>query len=58
MSQLLPEYSNGPSARLTSSHYLTLTWATFYGLIVMKLINGPDKKLKGGEHKPESEVSK
>jgi len=24
----------------------------------MKLINGPDKKLKGGEHKAESEVSK
>jgi hypothetical protein len=35
-------------------HYLTPTWEIFCDSIAMKLINGPGKKLKGGEHKLKS----
>jgi len=31
-----------------------LTWEIFYDSTAMKLIDGPDKKLKGGEHKQKS----
>jgi hypothetical protein len=54
MSRLLPEYLSGPSDRQTSFHYLTRTWEISCDSIVMTLIDGPDRKLKGGKRKQKS----
>jgi len=48
----------GRSDRQKSVDYLSLTWEISCGSIERKMIHGPEKKLKGGEHKRKSVRSK